>query len=127
MDYKRVFSILKREKTPILVGGTGLYIKAVLYDYKFDQEEHITTSYSNLDDEELYQMLLEVDPNTPIHKNNRKRVERALNYYEIHGKLLSDKEKTDELLYSSIVIGLTTDRNVCCGCLNGTKTRRNNL
>ena len=108
----KIEDILKRNKTPILVGGTGLYIKAVLYDYKFDQEEHITTSYSNLNDEELYKKLLEVDPNTLIHKNNRKRVERALNYYEIHGQPLSDKEKTDELLYSSIVIGLTTDRDV---------------
>lgn len=109
---EKIDDILKREKTPILVGGTGLYIKAALYDYQFEQEEHASINYSNLDDEELYQKLLEVDPNTLVHKNNRKRVERALNYYEVHGKPLSDKEKTNELLYSTVIIGLTTDRTV---------------
>ena len=109
---EKIDDILKREKTPILVGGTGLYIKAALYDYQFEQEEHASINYSNLDVEELYQKLLKVDPNTLVHKNNRKRVERALNYYEIHGKPLSDKEKTNELLYPTVIIGLTTDRTV---------------
>ncbi len=72
--------ILKRGKIPILVGGTGLYIKAALYNYQFSEEEKY--DYSTYSNSELYQELLKVDPNTDIHMNNRKRVERALNYYK---------------------------------------------
>ena len=102
--------IIKRGKTPILVGGTGLYIKAALYDYKFEQE-NIESDYSNYTNSELYEMLLRVDPNTEIHINNRKRVERALNYYNVHKKPMSEKEKTETLLYDTIFIGLTCDRD----------------
>lgn len=102
--------IIERGKTPILVGGTGLYIKAALYDYKFEQE-NIESDYSNYTNLELYQMLLNVDPNTEIHINNRKRVERALNYYNVHKKPMSEKEKTETLLYDTIFIGLTCDRD----------------
>ena len=110
-DCRRIIDdILKRGKTPILVGGTGLYIKATLYNYQFEEEETVYIDYSNFTDEELYQKLLQVDPDTYIHKNNRKRVERALNYYEVHGKTLSSKEKNNQLLYPSVFIGLTTDR-----------------
>ena len=56
-------------------------------------------------------MLLRVDPNTEIHINNRKRVERALNYYNVHKKPMSEKEKTETLLYDTIFIGLTCDRD----------------
>lgn len=106
----KIDEIIKRGKTPILVGGTGLYIKAALYDYKFEQE-NIESDYSNYTNSELYQMLLNVDPNTEIHINNRKRVERALNYYNVHKKPMSEKEKTETLLYDTIFIGLTCDRN----------------
>jgi len=105
----KIEEISKKGKTPILVGGTGLYIKAALYDYKFE-EESIDADYSNYTNHELYQMLLSVDPNTEIHINNRKRVERALNYYKIHNKPMSEKEKTETLLYDTIFIGLTCDR-----------------
>lgn len=105
----KIEEISKKGKTPILVGGTGLYIKAALYDYKFE-EESIDTDYSNYTNHELYKMLLSVDPNTEIHINNRKRVERALNYYKIHNKPMSEKEKTETLLYDTIFIGLTCDR-----------------
>ena len=105
----KIEEISKKGKTPILVGGTGLYIKAALYDYQFE-EESIDADYSNYTNHELYQMLLSVDPNTEIHINNRKRVERALNYYKIHNKPMSEKEKTETLLYDTIFIGLTCDR-----------------
>ena len=106
----KIDEIIKRGKTPILVGGTGLYIKAALYDYKFEQE-NIESDYSNYTNSELYEMLLRVDPNTEIHINNRKRVERALNYYNVHKKPMSEKEKTETLLYDTIFIGLTCDRD----------------
>ena len=106
-----ISDILSRGKTPIIVGGTGLYVKAALYDYKFDLE-NVSFDYSDISDDELYNRLLSIDPNTSIHKNNRKRVERALSYYDSTGKLLSSKDKTDCLLYDSIFIGLTTSRDI---------------
>ena len=74
---KVIDDILKRGKTPILVGGTGLYIKACLYDYKFNEELN-KKDYSSLSLDELYQQLLKIDPNTNIHHNNRKRIEKVI-------------------------------------------------
>ena len=107
---KIIDDILKRGKTPILVGGTGLYINATLYDYKF--EEKANDEYEGVSNDELYKMLLEVDPNTNIHLNNRVRVINALNYYKANKKPYSEKEKDLTLLYDTIFIGLTTDRDI---------------
>lgn len=106
---KIIDDLLSQNKTPILVGGTGLYIKACLYDYKFEEEVK-NNDYKDYSNEELYIKLKNIDPNTNIHINNRKRVERALSYYENTGKLLSEKETTDKLLYDTVFIGLTTSR-----------------
>ena len=77
---KVIDDILKRKKTPIMVGGTGLYIKASLYDYEFEDEtKH--ADYSPYSNEELYEKALKIDKNMKIHKNNRKRLERFLDYY----------------------------------------------
>jgi hypothetical protein len=56
-------------------------------------------------------MLKKVDSNTNIHKNNKKRIIRALNYYDIYKKPFSEKEKTNKKLYDFIAIGLTTKRD----------------
>ena len=106
---KCIDDILKRKKTPIIVGGTGLYVKAALYDYQFTEEEkHI--DYSEYSNDYLYNRLIKIDPKTNIHKNNRKRIERFLSYYDTTGKILTDKEKATNPLYDCIFIGLTTDR-----------------
>ena len=107
---KIIDDILARGKVPILVGGTGLYINAALYDYKF--EEKANDEYEGVSNDELYKMLLEVDPNTNIHLNNRVRVISALNYYKANKKPYSEKEKDLTLLYDTIFIGLTTDRDI---------------
>lgn len=109
--------ILSRGKTPIMVGGTGLYIKAALYDYNFN-EESIEYNYDDYSNEALYQELLKVDPNTDIHQNNRKRVERAITYYRNHQKPISENKKSDKLLYDTIFIGLTTDRDILYDRIN---------
>lgn len=109
--------ILKRGKIPILVGGTGLYIKAALYNYQFSEEEKY--DYSTYSNSELYQELLKVDPNTDIHMNNRKRVERALNYYKNNKVPMSSKERSSELMYDDVLfIGLTTDRSILYDKIN---------
>lgn len=105
---EKIDDIISRGKTPILVGGTGLYIKSLLYNYEFKEEK--ASDYSNFTNQELYQKLLEVDPTTLVHPNNRKRVERALTYYENHSEPMSLKKKSDVLLYDTVFIGLTTDR-----------------
>lgn len=116
-DYQRdarncINKIIDKGKIPILVGGTGLYIKSVLYDYKFDLENNKKEIYDQYNNEELYKKLLSIDPKTEIHPNNRKRVERALDYYFANNKPISSKEKTNKILYDVITIGLTTDRNI---------------
>jgi tRNA dimethylallyltransferase len=121
-DYQKdsrslIEDILKKGKTPILVGGTGLYIKACLYNYEFNSKV-VINNYDNLTNEELYNKLILVDPNTEIHMNNRKRVIRALNYYDTNNKPFSSKEKTDQLLYDTIFIGLTTNRDLLYEIIN---------
>ena len=80
-----------------------------VYDYKFN-EEKIKLTYDNIETNELYKELLKVDEKTNIHPNNRKRIIRALNYYNENNEPLSSKEKTDKLLYDTLFIGLTTNR-----------------
>ena len=108
----KINEILNRNNTPILVGGTGLYIKAALYDYKFEEETNDIDEYLEYSNDELYDKLVSIDPNTNIHKNNRKRIVRALNYYKQNNEIISNKEKSNKLLYDTIFIGLTADRKV---------------
>ncbi len=114
---EKIEEIFNKNKTPILVGGTGLYIKAALYDYQFNKET-IKNDYSNYTNEQLYQKLLSIDSNNNIHINNRKRIERALDYYYSNNKPISEKEKTNKLLYDTIFIGLTTDRKNLYNLIN---------
>lgn len=114
---KKIQEIHQRGKMPILVGGTGFYIKAALYDYQFDHEE-VKENYEDYTTEELYQQLLQEDPQTEIHPHNRKRIERALTYIKNHHQPYSEKEKTETCLYDVIWIGLTTDRETLYNRIN---------
>lgn len=100
-----------KDKNIIIVGGTGLYIKAGLYNYVFETENDINNTYDNLTNEELYNLVLIKDPNTFIHINNRKRMIRFLNKKET----IKDKDK---LLYSVKFIGLTTSREILYDRIN---------
>lgn len=102
---------MKRGKMPILVGGTGLYVKAALYDYQFEPTSY-KGDYHQFSNEALYQQLCQINPNTKIHFNNRKRMERALDYYHETGQVLELKEKSETLLYPTIFIGLTCERHI---------------
>ena len=99
-----------KEKNIIIVGGTGLYIKAGLYNYIFDEDD-TNNSYETLTNEELYNLVLKKDKDSDIHKNNRKRMIRFLNKKE------SFKDK-DTLLYDAKFIGLTTDRETLYNRIN---------
>lgn len=115
-DYQRdcrnkIEEILDKGKIPILVGGTGLYIKAALYDYQFVDGTY-NEQYEDIETPILFSKLLEIDPNTEIHPNNRKRMIRAINFYKETGKTPSSKEKTNTLLYPCRLIGLTCNREL---------------
>ena len=106
---KWIIEIQKKGKTPILVGGTGLYITSLLYGYNLEEEKIEQKEYDK-SNKELYEMVKKIDPSTSIHPNNRKRLIRYLSYYEATGKKLNEKEKASQLVYDAFVIGLTTDR-----------------
>lgn len=92
-----------KDKNIILVGGTGLYLKAGLFDYRFAEEDSSET-YDDLTNEELYNLALKKDPDMDIHQNNRKRLIRFLNKEQI-------EVVEPVIMYDAIFIGLTTDRN----------------
>ena len=106
--------IKMRDKLPIIVGGSGLYLKSALYDYELKDEESKDEPYDELSNAELYARLKEVDPLIlkKIHINNRRRLLRAYNYYMKNGEPMSEAiaRQRHELLYDALIIGLTTDR-----------------
>lgn len=106
--------ISERNRLPIIVGGTCLYIKACLYDYVFFDEDEDDYQYPDLSNEELYELLRQKDPEAleKIHVNNRKRLIRALNIFEKHHQGISSIKKQQEHkpIYDALIIGLTADK-----------------
>jgi len=109
-----ITSVISKGKLPIIVGGSGLYLKAGLYDYQFTQRVVEQKTYDDLSNDEAYQLLVKLDPETAqnIHKNNRKRVIRALNIIEETGvgKEAQNKLQEHKPLYDIKFIGLTMPR-----------------
>lgn len=99
-------SLIKSNKNIIIVGGTGLYLKALLYNYKFNKVEE-KKDFSSYTNEELYNMVKIIDKDTKIHINNRQRLESFLNNHT------SNEEKEEcELIYKDIkIVGLTRPRD----------------
>lgn len=113
-DYQRdarlkIDEIKSRGHIPILVGGTGLYIKAALYNYNFVDTDNLDY-IDELDNETLIQKINEIDPDTGIDYSNRRRLISTLK------TLLSDDAQVldkDHLLYDDVVfIGLTAPRDI---------------
>ena len=107
---------------PIVVGGTGFYIQALLYNIDFTQENednHIRTELETIAKEQgadyLHQMLREIDARSAetIHANNVKRVVRAIEYYRQTGKPISEhneKERQKESPYTFAYFVLMDER-----------------
>lgn len=111
---KEVRSLLDKIDIPLIVGGTGLYIKAALSNYDFSNKKRsidFEKQYENLSNEELYQVLLQLDPLQAniIHPNNRKRVLRAIECANDDHKISSNQDK-DNYLYDAYVIFLDMER-----------------
>jgi tRNA dimethylallyltransferase len=110
--------IVSKNKFPIICGGTGLYLKAAMYDYDFKEEEEDTEYLDFLrskSDEELYEMLQKVDEKSleKIHPNNRKRIIRALMIAHT-GEIKSEREAKQEHkpIYDVFFLGLDVDREL---------------
>lgn len=99
----------------IMLGGSGLYIKAALYDYHFQEEPAVDMSpYEKLDNLSLHNALKTVDERAAmaIHFNNRRRVLRALQIYRAQGNKKSDIpiNKDCDPIYETLFFGINFDR-----------------
>lgn len=118
---EKITEIHNRNRVPMIVGGTGLYIQSVLYDYRFSDdvgndeirtmlEQRVKTDGNMV----LYEELKSIDPKSAvkIHPNNIRRVIRALEIFYCTGKTASDyqKQQVPNLLYNVALVGLTMDR-----------------
>lgn len=107
-------------KVPILVGGTGLYINSVIYDYDFSTSEGDVDLRIQLENyakengnEALHRRLKDIDPISykELHPNNVRRVIRALEVFQLTGKPINERVKQPSSSpYNDIVIGLTMER-----------------
>ena len=116
--------IYAKGKVPIVVGGTGFYIQALLYDIDFTENEEDTAYRMELEQiakengpEKLHEMLREVDPESAdaIHANNVKRVIRALEFYKLTGQKISEhneKERAKKSPYEFCYFVLNDDRKL---------------
>ena len=104
----KIDELSKKNKRIIIVGGTGLYIKAALCNYKFT-DGTTYNEYNDLTNEEISQKIKKYNKDFDIHINNRRRLVRTLNKLENNEIITNQK---DELLYPVKIIGLTTDRNI---------------
>lgn len=104
---KLIEDITNRGKRVIIVGGTGLYIKAALYDYKFTETNEEENEYKELTNEEILNKIKEYTEDIEVDINNRRRLVRLLNKLEHNESITHNK---DIPLYNIKVIGLTTDR-----------------
>ena len=115
--------ITERGRLPIVVGGTGLYIQSLLWDYKLGSEgepedDTLRKSYEHFAEKNgnqaLWERLQAVDSLAAekIHFNNRKKMIRALEVFELTGHSILEPKEQPEKLYDSFLIGLNTDRAI---------------
>ncbi len=107
---KLLDKFISENKNIIIVGGSGLYIKALLYNYNLEETDNTKYDYSKYSNEELKSIADEIDKNNNIHINNRKRLERYITYYKKTGKTIEKTNEIDNKLYDFVLIGLHTIR-----------------
>ena len=114
-DFQRdVRKTLKEIDHPIICGGTGLYIKAALYDYEFVADERKTAferAHEHFSVEALYDMLLKKDPKTGVDKKNKRRILRALEQAQ-SGVIPSSLTKKNKPLYDILILYLDIERDI---------------
>lgn len=116
-----IAEIYDRGHIPILVGGTGFYIQAILKDVNFEETEEspirvkLEAEASRFGPAYMHDKLSKIDPESAklIHENNVKRVIRAIEYYELTGQKISEHNKAqmqNESPYDYSYYVLTMDR-----------------
>ncbi len=100
--------------TPILVGGTGLYIKSIVCGMKIPRVApnlELRSQLLALGQNQAHKMLLQVDPNIKIHPNDRFRTIRALEVFYVTGKTLTEQQSQSPPSYPIVQIGINTPEN----------------
>lgn len=113
----KIDELVKQNKSIIIVGGSGLYIKSALYDFEFKENHPVDMSkYEEMDNRTLHDALKEIDPMEAdkIHFNNRKRLLRAIEIYLSEGKTKSSivNEQEHKLIYDVKFFVRNLDREV---------------
>ena len=107
-------ALIKNIDVPIIAGGTGLYIKAALYDYVFDdpkRDEAFEAQYQSYTTEEIANLVKELDPDIHVEEQNRRRLLRAL-AMESFVQPRSQKQGKDTPLYDALILYLDIDRDI---------------
>ena len=126
---EKIAEIKRRGKTPIIVGGTGLYVQSVLYDFVFSKEEVDEQArqayYDELEKvgpEKMHEKLMALDPKTAaeIHPNNTRRVIRAIEIAEQAQTVKSAEQhhRGDTPIYQHLIIGMNMERDVLYDRIN---------
>jgi tRNA dimethylallyltransferase len=126
---EKIKDITNRNKLPIIVGGTGLYIQAAIFDYHFSDAPTDPGFRQKLEkraelegNQVLHDELAEIDPQSTIeiHPNNVRRVIRALEIYHCTGRTKEEikQNQSPELLFDTALIGLTMDREALYDRIN---------
>lgn len=102
--------LISENKNIIIVGGSGLYIKALLYNYNLEETEIKRIDYTKYTNEQLKSMADDIDINNNIHVNNRQRLERYITYFKSTGKTISKTDDINKKVYDFITIGLNATR-----------------
>ena len=109
----KIKELEEKGKNIIFVGGTGLYLKATLFDYKFQKDEEI--SEIDMDNKELYNAIKTMDPDSKVDPNNNRRLIREY----INLKSGVDNKKGNNLLYKNVYfIGLEAPRDILYDRIN---------
>lgn len=130
LAYKYIEHILQKKKTPVIAGGTGLYINSLIYNIKFAEStqdwslrEKLNKIASEKGGKYLHDKLKEIDPEAAerIHENNVKRIIRAIEVYKTTNKTITYHQEMSRLeppKYNYLLFGLTMDRELLYDRIN---------
>lgn len=107
---KLLDKFIKENKNVIIVGGSGLYIKALLYNYNLEETVKSNIDLSNYTNEELKRIANDIDKDSDIHVNNRQRLERFIKRFKETGKIQNKTDDINTRVYDFTLIGLKCDR-----------------
>lgn len=107
---KLLDKFIKEDKNVIIVGGSGLYIKALLYNYNLEETPKSNIDLSSYTNEELKNIANDIDKDNDIHVNNRQRLERFIKRFKETGKVQTKTEDINSRVYDFTLIGLKCDR-----------------